>query len=178
MSRQSEALPSIVAGCVAVDPACGVMLQGSVARGCEREDSDVDVTVVTSDREDLAFNEILNPGNHGAMTRVVVDGVNVDINWIRASELLEQGAARGFAGWWMFRHGRPVQDPEGLAARCQAEIVAWFESQPAVAAAWARQQELLEAHKRDRSRELEFPTFGAFHAHVRDLVVRSERTET
>jgi hypothetical protein len=129
---------------------------------------------VTSDRQDLAFDDFLGPQNHGSMTRVVVGGVNVDVNWLRRSELLEKSGGEGYAAWWLFRNGRPIHDPEGYAAECQAAIRAWFERQPAVRAAWVRQQERLDARKGDPSVELEYPTFGDFHHYVRTLLEKGE----
>ena len=142
------------------------MLQGSVAREEEREDSDLDVTVVRPDGVVPRLNEVLSAENHGPMTRIRVQGVDVDVNWLFASELLERVRTRGAVDWFMFHEGVPVHDPEGLAARCQAAIREWFAARPEILAAWRRQQAAVERRKRDPSAPLAFATQPEFCAHL------------
>jgi predicted nucleotidyltransferase len=168
LSKQERALEHIVARCVDAHPDCGIRLQGSVARGDERESSDIDLTVVIPRSALVRENELLSADNHWRM-RLVHDeatGVKLDINWVGAEELLELVAERGAIAWYMFKNGKTLRDPAGLVARCATAISAWFEARPAVLEAWDRQQTAVEAFKRDPSRPLEFPTQPAFLRHL------------
>jgi hypothetical protein len=114
-ANQRAALPRVIARCVEAHPACGIRLQGSVARGDERVDSDIDMTVVVPGDALLRDNELLSTGNHWSM-RLVQDettGVTLNINWVCADELLELVKHRGAAAWYMFLKGSTLRDPAG-----------------------------------------------------------------
>jgi predicted nucleotidyltransferase len=173
MSKQQDALPFLVQRCSSVDPNCGIQLQGSLARGTERDDSDVDLTVVLDPAAPAPrFNEFLNPQNHGGMIRVWVDrfGVNVDINWIYESDLVALSHTSAALGWYMFAIGRPLYDPQNRAQRCQDSLRKWFDAHPEILRAWEAQQVAVNRHKHEPGHALEFPTQPAFCAHLRHLL--------
>ena len=174
MGRHREALGALVAKCAEADPDCGVQLQGSVARGDERPDSDIDITVVLSRPEPLVFNEIIARENHFGMTRARLDpfGVDVDVNWLSATELLETVESQGAVGWWMFYRGTPIHDPKGLAKRCHEAISDWFGANPGIAAEWEKQQAEVERHKRDPRHVLRHPAQPEFCAHLKRVLER------
>lgn len=179
MGKQRDALETLVAKCAAADPDCGVQLQGSVARGDERPDSDIDITVVLSRPEPLVFNEIITRGNHFGMTRARLDPfeVDVDVNWLTQSELLDIIERYGAVGWWMFYRGTPIHDPTGLAKKCQEAISGWFEAHPGIAAEWERQQAEVELRKKDPRHVLRHPTQPGFCAYLTKLLEKDARRD-
>jgi predicted nucleotidyltransferase len=174
MTRQRAALEFVIGKCREVDPECGIQLQGSVARGEERPDSDIDLTVVTSRADGLPFNEFISRENHFAMTRVRLEkhDVDVDINWLSVDELVDLVKTHGASDWWMFYRGTPVHDPGGSARRCHRTISEWFDRNPSVAEAWNRQQAEVEKHKKNPEHALRFSTQPAFCAHLRKMAER------
>jgi hypothetical protein len=168
VSRQTEALTDLVARCAEAHPDCGVRLQGSVASGAERPDSDIDLTVVVPGASLVRENDLLWADNHWRM-RLVHDsttGLNLDINWVGVQELLTLVAQRGAAAWFMFLTAVTLRDPSGLVARCETAIANWFHTNPAILAAWHRQQLAVDSFKRDPAKLLEFATQPAFLQHL------------
>lgn len=177
MSKQQDTLPYLIQRCCEVDPNCGVQLQGSVARGVEREDSDIDLCIVIdpSGRE-LRFNEFLNDANHGAQIRVVAEptGVNVDINWIYVPDLIEISQSSLAIWWHMFAFGRPIHDPLGIAKRCQDHLRAWYDKHPGIVQEWDKQQVEWDRRKIDPAYKLEFPTQYEFCRHLTSIYRKNE----
>ena len=171
MSKQQAALDYVVELCRQADPDCGIRLQGSVARGQEQPDSDIDLTVVLSQEGPRRFNRIIREDNHFGMRLIPVEecGVQLDINWLRVDELLGIVRDRGAFDWWMFHQGRTIHDPAGLAKRCQDAMAEWFERHPAVAEAWRRQEQEVQRHKQDASHPLAYANQPAFCAYLRSL---------
>src|SRR6185503_14723479 len=89
VSRQLQALPHLTARCVEAHPDCGIRLQGSVARGQERLDSDIDLIIVVPEGGLQRPNELLCADNHWSMQLVhdAPTGMKLDINWVTAPEL-------------------------------------------------------------------------------------------
>ena len=171
MSKQKNALDYLITKCCAADPDCGIQLQGSVARGEEHPDSDIDLTIVLSQCEPREYNELITKENHYSMTRVYIDkhDVNVDINWLHAEELVDIVTNMGASDWWMFLRGIPIHDPIGLAEHCQQTISHWFDENPSVASAWKLHQTEVEKHKRNPECELQFSNQPEFCEHLRKI---------
>lgn len=171
MTNQRAALDYLVQLCREADPDCGVRLQGSVARGQERADSDIDLTVILSPAGPHQFNRLIREDNHYGMRVIPVEecGVTLDINWLRVDELLRIVRDRGAGDWWMFYQGQTIHDPAGLAERCQDAIAEWFERNPAITEAWRRQQQEIQRHKQDPDYPLAFANQPAFSAYLRTL---------
>ena len=164
MSKQRQALPHLIARCADAHPGCGIRLQGSVARGHERVDSDIDITIVVPGSGLVRANELLSEDKHWRM-RLVHDettAMKLDINWVGVDELLALVEKRGAAAWYMFLTGSTLRDPAGVVGLCHAAIARWFQARPAVLEAWNRQQAAVEARKANRTSTLEFPTQPAF----------------
>lgn len=174
-TRQRRALEQLIARCREVDPSCGIQLQGSVSRGEEREDSDVDLTVLLTLAELPRENALLNATNRGRMirTRDEALGLNVDVNWLSEQELIERVDRHGALDWYMFLVGETVHDPAGAVARCRARIARWYDDHPRALRAWQQQHVELSRRRRDPTHPLEFETQPAFVAH---LIERQERS--
>jgi predicted nucleotidyltransferase len=177
VSKQRAALEHLIERCRQADPNCGVLLQGSVARGDERPESDIDLTVVLSISEPLAYNEVIARENRYGMIRIHLDewDVDVDVNWLTADELLEIVRTRGATDWWMFYRGAAVHDPAGHAGRCHEAISNWFDRNPNVADAWSLQQAEVEKRKLDPGHPIRFETQPAFCAHLREIAKEERR---
>ncbi len=172
MNRQQRALPYLISKCCEIDPNCGIQLQGSVARGEEQPESDIDLTVILRDITDIRYNELITPDNHPGMIRVyhAEFDVNIDINWEFASRLNVSLTTHGAAGWYIFSQGRPIYDPLGLAKQCQNQMLLWFNAHSSIAQAWEKQHNEVHKQKKNPHHKLEFPTFADFHSHLKDLL--------
>ena len=169
MSKHQDLLDELTHEIVKADPDCGVVLQGSVADGCERPDSDIDLFVVCS-TTNPNLNDYIQSDNRGNMkAKGPTEGIVVDIGWEYCEALAGTIQKNGAAGWFMFSQGRIVRDPKGLARRCQDAMHAWFKAHPTIAQAWAKQHEDVRRRKTDPSHPLAYPTFHDFFAHVREL---------
>ena len=169
MSKHRDILAALTGEIAKADPACGIVLQGSVAEGCERHDSDIDLFVVCStDRPEP--NDYIQQDNRGHMqAKRPFDGITVDIGWQHVDALVQSIDADGAAALFMFSRGKILRDPARLAKLCQDAMHAWFASNPRVARAWARQQEEITRQKRDPSYAIDHPTFADFMTYLKAL---------
>lgn len=158
------------------EPAAGIVLQSSVARGTERPDSDVDLTVVTSRDVGADGNELINGTNRGGMIRARRSGIDVDVNRETHAALRDRFLRRGAADWYIFSHGEVLRDPAGLAQDCRALGWAWFARHPRVAAAWEEQNREVARRKADPAHPLRFPTWPDFSRHLATLVDAGPRS--
>lgn len=169
MSKHRDILADLTDDIAKADLACGVVLQGSVAEGCEKPDSDIDFFVVCS-TDAPKMNAYIQHDNRGNMRmKGPFDGIPVNIGWEHVDSLVQSIEADGAAAWFMFSRGKILRDPDGLAKRCQDAMHAWFGSNPRVAKAWAKQQEEVRRRKRDPSYAIEYPTFRDFLTHLETL---------
>jgi predicted nucleotidyltransferase len=168
MSKQRDALAHLISRCVDAHPDCGIRLQGSVARGEERADSDVDLTVVVPSAGLIRENELLFADNHWRMRRIIdpFTQVSIDVNWIGVSELLDSVEAHGASAWYMFFKGNTLRDPRGVVELSAETISSWFLGHPRVLDAWNRQQVAVENFKKDPNLPLQFPTQPEFLRHL------------
>lgn len=169
MGKHRDVLADLTGEIAKADTACGVVLQGSVAEGCERPDSDIDLFVVCSS-DTPRMNEYIQQDNRGNMRiKGPFHGIPVNIGWESVDSLAQLIETDGAAAWFMFWRGKILRDPVGLAKRCQDAMHAWFGSNPRVAEAWARQQAEVRRQKRDPSHAIEYPTFRDFLTHVKTV---------
>jgi len=172
MCKHQDVLPIVVAKIVEADPDCGIVVQGSVAEGSERPDSDLDLFVVCSTSQP-AWNDLIQQDNCGRMRiKGPVEGIELDIGWQEVEKLASTVKQNGAAGWWMLSQGAITRDPAGHARRCQTLMRDWFATHPHVTAAWAKQQEEVRKRKRDPNYPLEYPTFQEFYRHLREAPFR------
>jgi hypothetical protein len=166
MSKHQDILNKLIHEIVKADPLCGVVLQGSVAAGCERPDSDIDLFVVCSTTTPR-FNDYIQSDNRGNMrAKGPIEGIIVDIGWECCESLATTIERKGAAGWFMFSQGIIIHDPQGLAKRCQDAMHAWFEENPSIARAWAKQQQDVRSRKVHPDHPMEYPTFHDFVVHL------------
>jgi hypothetical protein len=138
-------LPAVVKKFAAIDPACAIVLVGSVQRGYEQPGSDIDILVIVRDGIQLDPAEWqMRWENRGvrSLSRTM-DGIELCVFFAPLS---------GFKRWitetpyhmYPFSQGEILHDPDGLAKRYQAVARMYFVDHRALAEEWEAQ---LEAHK-------------------------------
>lgn len=137
MSRQRDELARIVPELCRMYPGCGVLVFGSVGRGDERLDSDLDVMVVYQGDGDLKWD----PG-----ARIAEANLKVDLAIFPEAALRKLSQTRWFV-LWEFSQAEIVHDPTGVAERCQAVVRQRMGEHPEVARVWG---ELMVAVRRSK----------------------------
>ena len=139
-------------------PGCGILVAGSVQRGEERPDSDLDLFVVFPGDGELGLTHETSP-----------EGTKIDLALFPQDAFRRQVRTEWF-NFWMFSRAEIVHDPTGIAKRSRDIVLAYFRQHPSVDAAWVKQLQEVKRHKADRSYIPEFPTWEAFSKHVRTLI--------
>lgn len=183
-SKQRELLPRAVARLAALDPACGVLLIGSVQHGYERPGSDIDLMAIVHDgiRFDPAEWQV-RWENRGAHSIAAPEqGVELCVFFAPVSGL-ERWLAETPYHMYPLSRGEILADPDGLARRCQAAARRYFDEHPALAREWEAQ---LEAHRQvkltgraadgfyrtDDGHRRKYLTLDAFAAHISEMARR------
>ena len=169
MSRQAETVQEIIQIVADCGVPVGMVLGGSVAQGCERDDSDLDFLAVAdaSRQPDLPGFSVLSEKN-GCKVLERDDGrFPIHVACWTAPSMEEILRAKPYM-MYPFIQGRIVHDPTGIAWHYQARIQEYFETHPRLTAAWAKQLGDLR-HSRSRSdEELAFPQWSDFVRHIED----------
>ena len=136
---------------------CGILVMGSVQRGEERPDSDIDLFVVFEGDGRLGLTHETSP-----------EGVKIDLALFPKATFLRQFEDEWFL-YWGFSRATIVHDPTGVAAHCQDLVRRRFKKNPHIDAAWEQQQAEVLKHKADRTYTLAFPQWSDFASHVRRI---------
>lgn len=141
MSRHRKALPGIVEALVARFDRCGILVFGSVQRGAERPDSDLDLIVIYDGDGDL---------------RVERDAPFKDVDFRVDVVLFPEAAFRRLAErewylFWEFSQAEILHDPSGLARRNQDTIRRAMLSRPDIVRTWEELMAQVRRHKLDPS---------------------------
>ncbi len=107
MSRQRAALARIVPDLCHRYPGCGILVFGSVARGQERPDSDLDVMVVCEGDAPLKWD----PG-----AAIGERDINIDLAVFPEATLQRLAETKWFI-FWELSQAQVVHDPTGIAER-------------------------------------------------------------
>ncbi len=158
MSIQREIIDRMTSELSDRYPRCGILVAGSVQRGEERPDSDLDLFVVFQGDGQLGLTHEESP-----------EGIKIDLALFPEGAFLRQADAEWF-NFWMFSRAEIVHDPTGIAKRNQDIALAYFRQHPDVDAAWAKQMQEVRKHKANRSYIPEFPTWDDFSRHVSTLI--------
>ena len=164
-------LAAVVDELVAMDPDCSILLAGSLARGEEREDSDIDLHVCLS-RKPEQFTDLIGEHNyqrwHVCAER---EGIKIDVGW-RLLDRLEREWSGPLVHYYMLV-GQSIRDPTGGQARWLAAQRRWLDQRPWLEEVWARQLEEVSRHKKDPSYPLRFNE-REFYDYLRELVAQRE----
>ena len=157
--RMTEELPKKFLG-------CGILVAGSVQRGEEREDSDLDLFVV-----------FRGDGQLDLTHETSAEGVKIDLA-LFPEEAFRRHVASEWFNFWMFSRAEIVHDPTGIAKRNQDIARSYFERRPDVACEWVKQMEEVRRHKDDRNHVLQHPTWESFSEHVRGNIAEPPAAAT
>lgn len=158
MSVQREIMSRMIAELPDRYPGCGILLAGSVQRGEEREDSDLDLFVVFPDNGPVRLQHEESP-----------EGIKIDLALFPEGGFQRAVEEEGYK-FWMFSRAEIVYDPTGIAARNREIALSYFERHPAVDEAWAEQMSEVKRHKADGNYLPKHPTWAGFAEHVRQMV--------
>ena len=174
MTKHREVLQSIIDELVRMDPRCSISVLGSLARGEEREDSDIDIYVFLS-REPDHFGDLIYEENRECMLhRTKREGIEVDVGWRLLSSLETEVPQEATIVPYYFLVGKVARDPSGALTRWLHLIQQWIDQHAWVAKRWDRQLEEVRRHKSDPSYRLQYSE-KEFYAHIRKLVAERER---
>jgi predicted nucleotidyltransferase len=152
MGRHQEILPQLVEICTAIDPECGVVLIGSVARGVERANSDIDLNILfPGDECVVGVHRYIAADNRWQLqVKDQIEGIRIDVAWETEQALLERVSGDGAACCWPFSQGQVLYDPLGVAARPLNIAQAWFAAHRAVAERYEAEYAAAKAEQRRR----------------------------
>lgn len=139
-------------------PGCGVLVGGSVLRRTERPDSDIDLFVVFD-----------GDGPLGRQPEKSPEGIEIDLA-VFPEKTFRKLLPEEWFNFWMFANAEIIHDPTGIAKRNQETAVSHFRDNAVIQAAWERQQCEVDRHKADPGYELQFPSWGDFSTHVKEMV--------
>ncbi len=152
MSRHHEIIPHLLEVCSSIHNDCGVVLIGSVARGTERPESDIDLNIIfPEDVCPVRQDSYIDDDNRWQLViKDNVQGIRVDVAWETRFALLKRLRSDDVLNCWPFSNGRILHDPCNVAAPCLAIAKEWYREHPEVAARY--ESEYVEAKRRQRRR--------------------------
>ena len=167
MSKQREAIPDIVKIVSDCDVDIGLILGGSVGRGCEREHSDLDFFAIA---EAAKYPSLpgFTIGSEKKGARVLENnerGFPVHVAmW--TTETLDDTLTRLPHMTYPLLAGEVVYDPAGTAERYLGYIRKYFDSRPRIKQAWERQLNDLRDFKAGKLEHAGFPQWSDFIRYI------------
>ena len=159
MGLHQEILPQLVGICASIHSECGVVLIGSVARGMERANSDVDLNILfPGDECPLGLSPYVAADNRWQLkVKDVIQGIRIDVAWETEQALAERLNGDGVANCWPFANGKVLRDPCGIVGPCLELARKWFAVHPEIAARYESEYAAakVEQAKRRRQQEVE-----------------------
>jgi len=140
MTLHREVLGEIVETFQTLDPACGIVLIGSVARGNERPQSDLDLNLFFSGSGTLPQHAYIGEDNRWQLKiKDELRGIRIDVAWETYDGLEERLQGDSPRDCWSFSRSEILYDPSGKLASCQALAQQWFQEHPAVTEQFERE---------------------------------------
>jgi hypothetical protein len=135
MGLHHDILPYLVEICVSIHDECGVVLIGSVARGTERMNSDIDLNIIfPRDECPLHRSPYVDDDNCWQLKlKDHVQEIRIDVAWETQTALLERLYGEDVVNCWPFSNGQVLHDPYEIAAPCLTIAQNWFASHADVA---------------------------------------------
>lgn len=118
LSRHHDIIPQLVEACASIHSGCGVVLIGSVARGTQHSDSDIDLNLVFPD-DDRPLGQhpyVADDNRWQLVLKGVVCGIRVDVAWETERALLKRLQSDDIVNSWPFSNGRVLRDPRNCPA--------------------------------------------------------------
>jgi predicted nucleotidyltransferase len=135
MTIQQDILPRVVEICASIHDRCGVVLIGSVARGAERADSDLDLNLVfPGDERPVGRHPYVAEDNRWQLVvKDKIRDIRVDVAWETERALLARLQSDEIRDCWPFSWGRVLRDPAKIVAPCLNLAREWYQRHPEVA---------------------------------------------
>lgn len=146
---------------------CGLVLGGSIARGTEREDSDVDLFAIGEAglEQRLAGFEVVGEKNGSFLLGWESPLCLVHVAYWPAAAFDHLFATQPYALYpWI--EGRVVHDPDAVLAPYLRRVSDYFAARPRLTRMWHQQLAELAAHKAGAAGELAHPVWSSFNKHI------------
>lgn len=152
MSLHQNILPQLVEVCRSIHEKCGVVLIGSVARGTERADSDIDLNLIfPRDECPLNRSSYVEEDNRWQLRlKDQVEGIRIDVAWETQHVLFDRLKSKAITDCWPFSNGLILHDPCVIATPCLNMAKKWFAEHPDVTSHY---QTVYAAAKHNQMRE-------------------------
>lgn len=144
MSKQRQALEKLISEISEEHAGCGILVWGSVMRGCEGPNSDLDIFVVVEGDGPIRLDQGWQDGRQHLEN--YVDGVCLD-KATMPSETLGKALEKEPFLFWFFARSQIVYDPKGLAKKYHEMARVYFDSHPSVEAVWDENSEIIRRWK-------------------------------
>ena len=107
---------------------CAIVLIGSVARGQERPESDLDLNIFFPDDDVTCHaSPYVDTDNKWQLKmKCKVQGVRIDVAWETYQGLEERLQGDGPIHCWPFSNGKILHDPSGMVEPCLTVARTWF----------------------------------------------------
>ena len=128
MGLHQDILPDLVADIISHHHECAIVLIGSVARGQERPESDVDLNVILPN-DDVNYHKspYVDRDNRWQLRmKRHVQGIRIDIAWETYQGLEKRLQRDGPFYCWPFSNGKILHDPHGMVDPFLSVARRWF----------------------------------------------------
>lgn len=150
MSVHQRIIPGLIEVCTTIHPYCGVVLIGSVAKGMERPDSDLDLNLIFPGDECPTYKHSYVGGDNRwqLVVKDNIEGIRIDIAWETQRALSDYVAGPQVRACWPFSNGRILRDRLKVAAPSLAVANQWYVDHPDVRERYGR--DYAEAKRRQQ----------------------------
>ena len=155
MTKHRDILPEVVTILAQKHPGCAIVLVGSVRRGTERPDSDLDLAIIVP--EDCKKRTDRSWRYKGILMCLCFLG----------REWMDQTLTNQPYVFWPFSLGEILHDPDGVAQAYQRRAQAFFARNPDVVDLWRENLAQHSASKTDPDAPIgAFPDWESFWGHI------------
>ena len=131
MSLHDAILPDLVEHVKSYHPDCSIVLIGSVARGRQRAESDIDLNIFFAAEDDVQASPYVDADNRWQLSmKPKFRGVRIDVAWETYDGLGQRLAGDGALRCWPFSNGKILHDPAGTVAEYLEVARRWFLTHP------------------------------------------------
>jgi predicted nucleotidyltransferase len=160
MSKHREILPEVITLLGKEWPECRIVLLGSVQRGEERPDSDLDLIIIRRAGGDRKTDH----------SRIHSE-ISLCLTFYGA-KWLEQSICKQPYWYYPFAYSEIQRDPDGLANRLQEITKRFFDSHPQVLDAWKNQTRQYLRTRTKPNFKMDYPNWKRFFQHLETLDMR------
>ena len=135
MGLHQDILPELVEDIKSYHDECAIALIGSVARGQQRPESDLDLNIFVPDDDVNCYKSpYIDKDNKWQLKmKCHVQGVRIDVAWETYQGLENHLRGDGPIHCWPFSNGKIFHDPSGTVARCLTVAQRWFQEHADIA---------------------------------------------